>query len=182
MNNRVCIAFLRGINVGGNTTIRMEALREAFSRLGLWSVKTVLASGNMVFEADDADRTALALRIQAALKETFGFEIAVMLRSAGEIQALLAADPFKDVPVTPDTRLYVTFLGDGIESRVKAPFVSQEGDTGVVRVFAHEVCTFMILSEGRGTPELMKGIEQEYGKTVTTRSWNTIVRIGKLLG
>jgi uncharacterized protein (DUF1697 family) len=182
MNNLTYVAFLRGINVGGNTTIRMEELREAISRLGLRHVKTVLATGNVVFETDDSDRAALAQRIQAALRETFGAEIAVMLRSAGEIEALLAADPFKDVPVTPDTRLYVTLLGDGVESRAKAPFVSPQGDYGVVRVFAREVCTFMVLSEGRGTPELMKGVEDTYSRQVTTRSWNTIVRIGKLLG
>jgi uncharacterized protein (DUF1697 family) len=176
------VAFLRGINVGGNTTIGMEALKAALSQLGLRSVKTVLASGNVVFETDDPDRAALTHRIHGALRETFGFEIAVMLRSAGEIQALLAADPFKGTPVTPDTRLYVTFLGDGVESRANAPFVSPQGDYGVVRVFAREVCTFMVLSEGRGTPELMKGLGEAYGRQVTTRSWNTIVRIGKLLG
>ncbi len=182
MNRITYVAFLRGINVGGNTTIPMEALRQVVTRLGLRGVKTVLASGNVVFETDDPDLAPLTHRIQAALRETFGFEIAVMLRSAGEIQALLAADPFKGVPVTANTRLYVTFLGDGIESQAKAPFVSPLGDYGVVRIFPREVCSFVVLSEGRGTPDLMKGIDQEYGKAVTTRSWNTILRIGKLLG
>jgi uncharacterized protein (DUF1697 family) len=176
------IAFLRGINVGGNTTVAMAALTKVLTGLGCRDVKTVLNSGNAVFQSDETDRAALAHKIQAALRKTFGFEIAVMLRSGEEIRALLKADPFKDTLVTPDTRLYVTFLGDGVESRTKAPFVSPQGDYGVVRVFPREVCTFIVLSEGRGTPELMKGIEAEYGRQVTTRSWNTIERIGRLLG
>jgi uncharacterized protein (DUF1697 family) len=181
-HNNPTIAFLRGINVGGNTTVPMAALKEVLTGLGCRDVKTVLNSGNAVFQAEETDRSALTRQIQAVLREAFGFEVAVMLRSGEEIRALLDADPFKDVTVTPETRLYVTFLGEGVESRTKAPFVSPQGDYGVVRVFPREVCTFIILSKDRGTPELMKGIEEEYGRQITTRSWNTIVRIGKLLG
>ena len=46
-------AFLRGINVGGHTIIKMGELRKVFESLGFWNVKTVLASGNVLFEAPE---------------------------------------------------------------------------------------------------------------------------------
>jgi uncharacterized protein (DUF1697 family) len=175
------IAFLRGINVGGNTLIRMEALKAAFAGMGLRRVRTVLASGNVVFETDQAERGALNQEIQAMLKAAFGFDIAVILRTGAEISALIAADPFKEVAVTPNTRLHVTFLADAPASRLPLPYLSPDRGYGIVRIFDREVCSFVELSAEHGTPELMKLIEQVFGRQLTTRTWNTIVRIGSLL-
>ncbi len=176
------IALIRGINVGGSTLIKMDALKNAFAGLGLRNVKTVLASGNVIFETDKADREALTEKIQGMLKETFHLDPGLILCSAAEIQALIAADPFKEITITPNTRLYVTFLMDGIQNHSRKPFISPEGDFGVVRIFEREICTFVELSTERGTPELMRAVDQEYGRQVTTRSWNTILKIGRLLG
>jgi uncharacterized protein (DUF1697 family) len=46
------VAFLRGINSGRNPTIKMDLLKKAFEELGLENVKTVIASGNVIFDAE----------------------------------------------------------------------------------------------------------------------------------
>ena len=60
------IAFLRGINVGGHKPIKMEALAKAFASLGFQNVKTVLASGNVLFESRELDPLRLPRQLNDA--------------------------------------------------------------------------------------------------------------------
>jgi uncharacterized protein (DUF1697 family) len=175
------LAFLRGINVGGNTLIKMDELALAFESLGLEDVKTVLASGNVLFKTAETDSIALARQIKAALESTFGFEMGVILRTGEEIQRLVSADPFKDVEVTPNTRLHVTFVSDETQSGLKVPYEPPEKVFRVLSIVGRDVCSVVELSPNHGTPDLMRFIEKAFGKKATTRTWNTITRIGKLL-
>ena len=179
-------AFLRGINVGGNSQVKMEDLRLAFGSLGFEDVSTLLNSGNVVFTADETDAPALTPRIAEMLEETFGRTIAVILRAAPEIHALLDAEPFADISVTPEKRLYVTLLGGApAEWRTGAlsiPYASPEGDVRVVRCADGAICSVIVLSPRQGTVDLMKLLEDAYGKHITTRNWNTIRKVAQRMG
>ncbi|MDP2329037.1 MAG: DUF1697 domain-containing protein, partial [Dehalococcoidia bacterium] len=72
------VAFLRGVNVGG-INIKMADLAQVFTGLGYTDVRTVLASGNVLFDTKERDRTATKRRIEAALTERFGYEAWVIL-------------------------------------------------------------------------------------------------------
>ena len=122
------VAFLRGINVGGRSQIKMGALKEAFESLGFSDVRTILASGNVLFAPQKDQPPALARKIKGKLQEILGSEVSVILRSADDIRAIVKADPFKEVEVTPQTRLYVSFLGEEPEGRIEPPIESPEGD------------------------------------------------------
>ena len=77
-------AFLRGINVGGHRAMQMKPLSRAFASLGFKDVRTLLASGNVLFSAPPASRVGLVRKIEEKLEETFGSEISVILRSVEE--------------------------------------------------------------------------------------------------
>ncbi|TAK27065.1 MAG: DUF1697 domain-containing protein [Chloroflexota bacterium] len=173
------VAFLRGINVGGHKPIKMEDLRKAFETMGFQNVRTLLASGNVVFDAHGADAGALVERIKDELVRIFGHAIGVIVRTREEIRDLVDSDPFEGVVVTPSTRLYVTFLSEEPEGSSKAPYESPAGGFKIVRISAGEVCSVLTLSPGRGTTELMRVLEKEFGSKVTTRNWNTVTRILK---
>lgn len=168
------VAFLRGINVGGNKQIKMTDLGKAFESLGFRNVKTILASGNVLFDAPQTPQLDLVHQIEAKLKESFGYEVGVISRTIAEIRQLAASDPFKNITVTPQTRLYVTFLSEKPKTTAKPP---PEADFGIVRVTDTEVCSVVVLSPARGTTELMGILEKQFGKNVTTRNWNTVVKI-----
>jgi uncharacterized protein (DUF1697 family) len=74
------VAFLRGINVGGNNKIGMDELRQAFVSAGFANVKTVLATGNVIFESKKAD-AGLAQAIEQDIKKSFGIDASVILRT-----------------------------------------------------------------------------------------------------
>lgn len=86
------IALLRGVNVGG-ITIKMADLAAVFRGLGYGGVKTVLASGNVIFEAD-ATASALKPAIEAALRERFGYEAWVHVIDTVGLERIVAAFPF----------------------------------------------------------------------------------------
>jgi uncharacterized protein (DUF1697 family) len=173
------IAFLRGINVGGHRKIKMEALRQEFESLEFQNVKTLLNSGNVLFEAHGADPDALAQKIEEKLRNTSGYEINVILRTLGEIQDLVDSDPFKDIIVTPQTRLYVTFLAESPASSLKAPYELPGEDFKIVRITNGEVCSVLTLRPGSRTPDAMGVLEKEFGKKITTRNWNTVTKLLK---
>jgi uncharacterized protein (DUF1697 family) len=87
-------AFLRGINVGKAHRVDGAELCARFEELGLRDVATFRASGNVVFDAADAAAGELGARIEAGLEAALGYEVAVFLRTAGEIRAIAAHEPF----------------------------------------------------------------------------------------
>jgi len=87
------IALLRGVNVGG-ITVRSAELLDLFESLGFGGVRTVLASGNVAFDADRADAAALKREIESALGERFGYEAWIVLVTRDELERIVEAFPF----------------------------------------------------------------------------------------
>jgi len=177
----VYVAFLRGINVGGKTMIGMEELKGAFSSLGFTRIKTVLASGNVLFETREGDLADLTEKIEQTIQSTFGFQIAVILRTAKEIQSLVSSKPFKQNKGTRQTRFLVTFLAETPAHISKISKRLSNNDFEIVRISDRQVCSAVEVSAERGTSDLMKILQKEFGKKITTRTWNTVERIAKLL-
>jgi len=87
------VALLRGINVGGNTTVAMPALKRLFERLGFGAVRTYINSGNVIFTASTASARALEDSIEKALEKEFGVSIRVVVKSLPEMKRIVAAMP-----------------------------------------------------------------------------------------
>ena len=170
-------AFLRGINVGGRKPVPMQKLKKALESLQFKNVQTLLASGNVVFEAPPLDTIALEQKIEETLKKTFGQEIGVFIRTLKELQHLSDSQPFKGINVTPQTRLYVTFFSEKPKRSLKIPFISPDKSFNILHVSGREVCSVLTLSPNSGTLDLMKVLEKEFGRKVTTRNWNTVIRV-----
>jgi uncharacterized protein (DUF1697 family) len=170
-------AFLRGINVGGNKLIKMADLKKAFESSGFKNVKTILASGNVIFETLQTDADKIKIKIEDDLKKKFKTDISVMIRSMEDLNKLSTKDPFKKIEMTPQTRLYVTFLPEPVKRKHKTPFSPEDEHFTIVLLTGKEICSFLILTPDSNTLDLMGYIEKEYGKKVTTRNWNTIKKI-----
>lgn len=105
--------LLRGINVGSNNRLSMADLREVLSDLGYADPQTLLNSGNAVITTDHAPDKA-ERRVQKALKSELGLSIETLARTHDELEAVLAADPFKDISTDP-SRYAVAFLNSAPE-------------------------------------------------------------------
>ena len=179
MKSLTYVAFLRGINVGGNSIISMEDLKKAFASLGFARVRTLLASGNVLFETTETDRAVLKSKIEQKLHTRFKSKISVLLRTLDEIQALLANKPFKNVKITSQTRLNVSFLPMELEHGFKTSKKLAVTEFEIFRVSPGEVCSVVEIAPKHGTSELMRVLEKQFGKNITTRTWNTVERIAR---
>lgn len=103
------IAFLRAINVGGYRKIKMQDLREMFENMGFGNVQTYIQSGNVLFDTDESDPTALTHSITKKIESEFGHEVPVMIRTPKHLNKLINKNPFHDKHEDP-FKLYVTFF------------------------------------------------------------------------
>lgn len=87
------VALLRGVNVGG-VTVKSAPLAELFRSLGFENLRTVLASGNVVFDSAETDAAALKSRIEAALRERFGYDAWIVLVTREKLREIVAEFPF----------------------------------------------------------------------------------------
>jgi uncharacterized protein (DUF1697 family) len=89
------VALLRAVNVGGTGKLPMADLRAMGEACGFANVRTFIASGNLLFESGQ-DETAVNAAIETRLAEYAGKRIPVLIRTAQELDAIIAANPFPD--------------------------------------------------------------------------------------
>jgi uncharacterized protein (DUF1697 family) len=173
------VVFFRGINVGGHKKAPMADLKAMFSKMGFENVKTLLNSGNVVFETDKIEEGDLIKKIDENFQKSFGFESKIMVRTMEQIQKLVDLKPFEEIDVDKDTRLYVSFLPEETDSSLKLPYTSPNGDFKILQKTNREVFSVLNLKNTRSV-DAMAFLEKEYGKDITTRNWNTVMKIIKL--
>jgi uncharacterized protein (DUF1697 family) len=104
------VALLRAINVGGHT-VKMDALRKYFAKMGFTNVETFIASGNVIFDAKERDAAALEQRISRELEEILGYEVGTFVRTPAELGDVVRHEAFaRDVIDPARHTLYVGFL------------------------------------------------------------------------
>ena len=170
------VAFLRGINVGGNKKVSMAELKKVLEKNGLHNVRTILASGNVIFESDSISINELQTKISTAIEKAFRFNVPVLLRTFKDVEKLVALNPFNGIKVTPQTRLYVTFLSKILKNKLAVNYTSPDKSFKIISATGNAVFSVLDLSM-TGTPEAMSILEKEFGKDVTTRNWNTILKL-----
>jgi uncharacterized protein (DUF1697 family) len=165
------VALLRAVNVGGTGKLPMAALRELAGRLGLREARTYIQTGNLVFRDGPAERLA------GALAEEFGLSTEVMIRSAAELRAVVASNPF---PGAEAAKLLVYFLRDTPAAEAVARVEELIFAAEEVRVQGREV--YVYFREGMGTSKLsMARLEKMLGTTGTGRNWNTVRKLVEMM-
>jgi len=167
------ISLLRGINVSGQKTVRMKDLVSLYESLGLGNVRTYVQSGNVIFSSPQKDTRELSGLIEKAVEETFGFKVAVLLRTPSELQLVISNNPFLKKPDIDKSKLAVTFLSDKPEnshiSRIQG--INDESDRFVI--VNKEIYLYCPNGFAR-TKFSNQFFEKKLGVTATTRNWKTV--------
>ena len=169
------IALLRAVNVGG-TVLKMEALRRVAEGLGLGSVRTVLASGNLVFQTARTDTGKIESRLEQALSKFEGLTTDFFVRSGAEWKELIRRNPFPAEATADPGRLVVSVLKapptSSKWSELRSAIVGRERVEGIGR---H---AYIVYPDGQGRSKLsMALIERKLGTRGTNRNWNTVRRL-----
>ncbi len=176
----IYIALLRGINVGGHHKVPMADLRKDFNKLGCKKVETVLNSGNIIFDFKREKVEYIENIISEQLKKSFGFNIPVVIRKSENFMEIFSSNPFRSVNLTPETRLYGTFLKNDNDTDIRLPWCTPDKSYTIVGRNNNTIMSVLDLSLSQ-TTKAMATLESVFGKDITTRNWNTIEKIYKKL-
>jgi uncharacterized protein (DUF1697 family) len=176
----VYVALLRGINVGGSNLIGMPALKACFEAQGFRDVATYIQSGNVLFTTDHANQHALTEPIEKALSKRFAYQSRVVVRSFGQMKATVEEAP-KGFGRQPTMYRYdVTFLKEPLTADEAMKSVSTK--PGVDRVFAGDGVLYSArLISKAAQSRLSRVVGTPAYQNMTTRNWNTTVRLLELM-
>jgi uncharacterized protein (DUF1697 family) len=165
-------ALLRGVSP---INLKMPALKTCFEEMGFTDVKTVLASGNVVFSGRAMKEATLEKKCEAALLEATGKEFMTLVRSVEHLRELIEEDPYSQFRLPAQAKRVVTFLREAPKSRPKLP-IEKDG-ARILALRGHEALSaYVVSSKG---PVFMTLIEKTFGKEVTTRTWDTVKKLAK---
>jgi uncharacterized protein (DUF1697 family) len=172
------VALLRGINVGKHKQLPMADLRELLEGLGYEDVATHLRSGNAVFTAAKPPK-ATAPAIERAIPGRFGFDVDVVVRTAAEIDDVIALDPFGDI-AEDGAKYIVVFLSATLPSADRKRIETIESGDERLRFDGREVYIWAPdgINESRAWTALSS---PKLGVTATARNWNTVRKLAELL-
>ena len=172
------IALLRGINLGPRNKIAMADLRELLQSLGLESVRTHILSGNVIFTSRRRSIPRLERQIERAIKQRFGHEIRVLIRTADELTAVVHDNPLAE-RATDGSQLFALFLErdpdpkriEAIDADAFAPERFHLGDRVI----------YALVRQGVQGSKLFGALsDKRLGVAMTNRAWNTVTKLVEL--
>jgi len=165
-------AFLRGVMP---TNCKMPELKKAFEKAGFTDVRTLLGSGNVIFDAPKTPIPALEAKVEAAMQKSLGRSFLTIVRPVDGLRALIESDPFKGVRLKPDSKKIVTFLRKpptGLDLPI------EQDNARILKLEGNDL--FTVYSPTPKGPVFMKLIEKAAGgKEQTTRTWDTVQKAAK---
>ena len=154
---------------------KMPELKKAFEAAGFEDVKTVLSSGNVVFNARAASEASLQRKAEAAMEKRLGSRFLTIVRSVDDLRELLASDPYKVIPLAPGSKRIVTFSREKPTSKLALP-IEMHG-ARILAMKGREIFSAYVATP-KG-PVFMTLIEKTFGKDVTTRTWETVTKVAR---
>jgi uncharacterized protein (DUF1697 family) len=174
---RTWVALLYSIVLAPKRRVVMAELRDLAQELGFAAPRTLLASGNLIFEADAPDARAVEARLEPAFARRFGREIAIIVREGAEWDRLVRGNPFPEeaarLPSRVSARVMRAPLDPGAVARLE-PYRA-EGE----RVAVVDGDLWVYLPDGVAGSRLAAAMTPaRTGGAGTFRNWNTLRKIG----
>ena len=165
------VALLRGINVGGGRKVPMAELRSVAEGLGLKRVRTLIASGNLVFEGEVSEA-----ELEQAVQSHFGFPVDIMVRTAAQWSATVAANPFpEEAEAAP--RSLLLYLGKQATAEAAVAYLAARV-APEEKVAGQGDALWIYFANGGGRSKLASGPKPGLW---TGRNWRTVLAIQEML-
>lgn len=159
------VGLLRGVNVGGNNRLPMERLRAIGEQAGFAKVRTYIASGNLVFASDEFE-DAIRATLDRLIEQEAGKKLGVVVRSAAEMAAVAANNPFAD---QPGNRVVAIFADGELSLEGMRNQRSERVELGKRAIYVH-------YPEGQADTKLVIPALRDG----TARNMNTVAKLAEL--
>ena len=168
------VALLRGINVGKAKRIAMADLRALMEDLGYAGVRTLLNSGNVVFDAGAGTAASHAKKLKAAILEQAGVDCEVIVKTAADLAAAVAEHPLRK-HANDDARMLVMFIQD---ADALAGLKALEATDWSPEAFAAgRHAAWLWCADGIIESRLSKAVGKALGPRGTARNWATVCKL-----
>ncbi len=166
------IAMLRGVNVAGHNTIKMEVLRGLCQGLGFQNVETYVQSGNIVFQAATENPAGLSKRIGETILQSCGFDTPIIVRTSKEMRNVIANNSFLKEKGVDSSKLHVTFLSETAQRGLVKKLETLATSPDRFHAASHEI--YLYCPGGYGKTKLSNSaVEKALSVRATTRNWKT---------
>ena len=169
------VAFLRGINVGGNKKVEMSKLKEVFQSLGFNNVFTYINSGNVIFESNKKDFS----QIEKVLGKNFGFEIKIVIRDAENIKKLCNQIPYK-FQNNAEQKTDVLFLWDEFDKKSTLNLIETNPKVDTLQYISGAII-WSVQKSNYAKSGMKNFIGTKVYKNMTARNVNTVRKIGEMV-
>ncbi|MDO9044136.1 MAG: DUF1697 domain-containing protein [Methanobacteriaceae archaeon] len=173
------VALLRGITPS-NSNMHNNKLRSLFEDIGFQNVQTVLSSGNVIFESQVSNTSEIEDIIEKSLPKQLNFTSTTIVLSRDELQSMVNSEPFNGRRDTSQYKLNVTFLKNKPNNNIEFPYHFENNGFILLGMRENAIYSIVDLTKTK-TPNLMRWMEKEFDKNLTTRTWRTVNRILKRL-
>jgi len=172
----VIICLLRGVNVGGHNKCPMQELRALCELLKLEKPQTYVQSGNVVFRTKETNLASLTARFRNAFEKKFGFRPEVVLRTAAELKAAVARNPFGKRAAEEPAKLALMFLAEKPGRGAEAVLAKLPRGREEMRLDGRDL--YIYFPEGMGQSKLpWPTLGEKLGTSGTARNWNTVTTL-----
>ncbi len=169
------VALLRGINVGGNSMIKMTDLKTAFQKCGYENVSTYINSGNVIFESSEKNNNKITEMLRVTLSKIFHYDASLVVLSKKQLQEVVIHVP-NEWKIENDLRCYIAFVKVGTHpSQVLKEIVVKEG-IDFVKVGEHALYLSTHMS-GLTKSGFTKLIGKKIYKEITMRNYTTVQKL-----
>ncbi len=168
----VVVALLRGVNVGGKTTLSMAKLREVAEGLGYDDVATYIQSGNLVFRTSSPAST-VERELADAVAALGGVQPAVIVRTRAQLQKAVDGNPFLERGEDASS-CHLVFCAKAAKAqldRLDLPSYAPEAAAAVGKEL------YLFLPGGMGRSKLAKDLAKDKAAVGTARSWRTVMKL-----
>jgi uncharacterized protein (DUF1697 family) len=175
------ITLLRAVNVTGHNRVAMANLRECVASLGFQEVRSLLQSGNLLFQGGRRSPDQLERLLEREAASRLDLRTDFFVRTGAEWRQIVAANPFPREAARDPGRLIVMFLKTAPTVEHLRSLRSAIKDREVVEI--RDRHAFIVFPDGQGRSRLTTAmIEKRLGTRGTGRNWNTVLKLAMLAG
>ena len=174
------VALLYSIILGGGRRVVMADLKDMAEGIGLKNPRTLVATGNLVFETRKIKIATLEARLEAAFEEKFGRHVDIIARGAADWRKLVAKNPFAKEAAAHPGRVAMRVMRKPIPDDALATLKTALSQGEKLALIDGD--PWIYFASGTASPKLLAALSQRPFGAGTFRAWNTVRRLGELVG
>ncbi|RUX48666.1 DUF1697 domain-containing protein [Mesorhizobium sp. M4A.F.Ca.ET.020.02.1.1] len=176
---RTYVALLYSIILGEGRRVVMSDLKAMAESLGLKNVRTLVATGNLVFDARAAKIADLEQRLEAAFEKTFGRHVDIIVRSAEDWLKLASGNPFPAESADAGDQVAVRVMRKPAPADAVAALDAYAAEDEKVLSVGGDI--WLVFSRERPSSRLLAASNHKRMGIGTSRNWNTVRRLAEML-